>query len=44
VRIESAGGGGFGDPAERAPAAIADDVRRGYVSAAAAKRDYGWEA
>jgi N-methylhydantoinase B/oxoprolinase/acetone carboxylase alpha subunit len=35
------GGGGLGDPAERDPALVAEDVREGYVSAAAAERDYG---
>jgi len=35
------GGGGFGDPAGRDPALVAEDVREGYVSAAAAARDYG---
>lgn len=41
VRIELPGGGGFGPPAERDPAAVLDDVRGGYVSAEAAARDYG---
>jgi N-methylhydantoinase B len=40
VRAYSGGGGGFGDPLERAPAAVATDVKRGYVSAAAAKERY----
>jgi N-methylhydantoinase B/oxoprolinase/acetone carboxylase alpha subunit len=35
------GGGGIGDPAERDPALVAEDVREGYVSAANAARDYG---
>jgi N-methylhydantoinase B len=37
----TAGGGGFGDPAARDPAAVADDIAKGYVSPAAALRDYG---
>jgi N-methylhydantoinase B len=37
----TAGGGGFGDPHARDPAAIADDVAKGYVSVEAARRDYG---
>ncbi|HVQ77844.1 MAG TPA: hydantoinase B/oxoprolinase family protein, partial [Candidatus Binatia bacterium] len=41
VRIMTGGGGGFGPPAARDPEAVAHDVREGYVSAAAAKRDYG---
>jgi len=34
VIMQSSGGGGFGDPAERAPSALADDVADGYVTAA----------
>ncbi|TQM13744.1 hydantoinase B/oxoprolinase family protein [Pseudonocardia kunmingensis] len=37
----SAGGGGFGDPLERDPAAVVEDVVDGYVSVARAARDYG---
>jgi N-methylhydantoinase B len=40
VRLETPGGGGFGDPAERDPARVVRDVRLGYVSRAAARRDY----
>jgi N-methylhydantoinase B len=39
--IESGGGGGFGDPLERDPRLVAEDVRLGYVSDVAAGRDYG---
>jgi N-methylhydantoinase B len=42
VRIMTGGGGGYGPPAERDPAAVLRDVREGYVSAPAARRDYGW--
>jgi N-methylhydantoinase B len=42
VRIESPGGGGFGDPRERDPARVARDVRMGYLTAEAARRDYGF--
>ncbi len=35
------GGAGFGDPRDRDPALVREDVREGYVSAAAARRDYG---
>jgi N-methylhydantoinase B len=42
MRIVEAGGGGFGDPKARSPAAIAEDVAQGYVSAAAAREIYGW--
>ena len=37
VRLETPGGGGFGNPAERDPAKIARDVRLGYVTAEAAQ-------
>jgi N-methylhydantoinase B len=40
VRLETPGGGGFGDPKERDPARIARDLRLGYVTAEAAVRDY----
>ena len=35
------GGGGLGDPAERDPELVVEDVREGYVGAEAAERDYG---
>jgi N-methylhydantoinase B len=38
---ETAGGGGWGDPFDRDPDAVLADVRRGFVSAEAARRDYG---
>jgi N-methylhydantoinase B len=41
VRLESPGGGGWGDPKRRDPQRVARDVRLGYVSAAAAARNYG---
>jgi len=41
VRILTGGGGGFGPPAERDRDAIGRDVSEGYVSAEAARRDYG---
>jgi N-methylhydantoinase B len=39
--IEMPGGGGMGPAAERDPEAVRRDVRLGYLSAAAAKREYG---
>ena len=42
MRIVEAGGGGFGDPAARARAAVAEDVAQGYVSRQAARDIYGW--
>jgi N-methylhydantoinase B len=41
VRLESPGGGGFGDPLQRDAVLVARDVRLGYVSAESARRDYG---
>lgn len=38
---ESTGGGGYGDPLEREPHLVREDVLNGYVSAHAAARDYG---
>ena len=37
----SAGGGGLGDPLERDPAQVLEDVIDGYVTAKGAERDYG---
>lgn len=41
VRMESTGGGGWGDPFEREPWRVRQDVLGGFVSVEAAKRDYG---
>ena len=41
LRVEFAGGGGWGDPCERDVARVRDDVARGYVSLASAREDYG---
>jgi 5-oxoprolinase (ATP-hydrolysing) len=41
VELTLAGGAGYGDPAERDQALLARDVAMGFVSAAAARRDYG---
>jgi len=38
--IRSSGGGGWGDPLERDPTAVLDDVRNGYVSPEAAEQVY----
>jgi N-methylhydantoinase B len=37
----TAGGGGFGDPLERDPALVAEDVKDDYVSVERAAKDYG---
>jgi N-methylhydantoinase B len=41
--LQSAGGGGYGDPKKRDRASLARDIAEGYVSAASAARDYGNE-
>lgn len=41
LEIRSAGGGGRGNPLEREPARVVQDVVRGYVSVGAASNDYG---
>ena len=44
IRIRTAGGGGFGEPAERNCAAIENDLAEGYVSPDRADKDYGYRA
>jgi N-methylhydantoinase B len=39
--LRTGGGGGFGDPLERDPKRVRDDVLDGYVSREAAEKDYG---
>jgi N-methylhydantoinase B len=41
VLIETSGGGGFGDPLERAPERVMADVAEGYISTGAAEARYG---
>ena len=41
LQIDSGGGGGYGDPHRRPRSRVAEDVHEGYVSRAAAIRDYG---
>ncbi len=41
ISFYSAGGGGYGDPFQRDPAAVQKDVRYGYVSIEKAREDYG---
>ena len=41
VRLESPGGGGYGDPKKRDRAAVRRDVANGYVSPEAARETYG---
>ena len=39
--LELPGGGGYGDPRQRAPSRVADDVRLGLVSPDVARQEYG---
>lgn len=41
IRFERSGGAGYGPPRQRAPEAVREDVRNGYVSRAAAASIYG---
>jgi N-methylhydantoinase B len=41
LRMEQAGGGGYGDPMTRPAELVLRDVREGYVSPAAARAEYG---
>ena len=41
VRLETPGGGGWGDPMQRDPGRVARDVRQGLITPAAAAADYG---
>ncbi|MFN3847374.1 MAG: hydantoinase B/oxoprolinase family protein [Paracoccaceae bacterium] len=43
VRVRTPGGGGFGDPAQRDPALIAEDVRLGRYSAEQAHKLWNWQ-
>jgi N-methylhydantoinase B/oxoprolinase/acetone carboxylase alpha subunit len=43
LRLVSPGGGGYGDPRERQRELIVNDIRQGYVSLAAAEREYGYK-
>jgi N-methylhydantoinase B len=40
-RYEQAGAGGWGDPLQREPARVLNDVRNGYVSVEMAREEYG---
>jgi N-methylhydantoinase B len=40
-KLETPGGGGLGDPFEREPKKVLEDVVQGYVSPQRAERDYG---
>ena len=42
LRVETAGGGGFGAAAQRDRAAVETDLADGKVSREAARKCYGW--
>jgi N-methylhydantoinase B len=42
IELMDAGGGGYGDPAKRDPRRIEDDIAQGFLTTAAAARDYGY--
>ena len=44
IRLATATGGGWGDPAERDAARVRDDLRDGFITAEVARRVYGVEA
>ncbi|MBR0671643.1 hydantoinase B/oxoprolinase family protein [Neoroseomonas soli] len=44
VRLETPGGGGWGPPAQRDPEKVRRDLRLGFITPAAARRDYGVES
>ena len=41
LRVETGGGGGWGDPRARPVEAVLQDVKQGYITPKAARRDYG---
>ena len=43
LHLDAPGSGGFGPPDERDPAQVQEDILDGYVTAQAARRDYGVE-
>ncbi|MBM3482393.1 MAG: hydantoinase B/oxoprolinase family protein [Alphaproteobacteria bacterium] len=42
VRLEVSGGGGYGDPRSRDRTMVEEDLREGFVTRDAARRDYGY--
>ncbi len=43
IRVITGNGGGYGDPRNRAPGAVAMDVKNGLISAERAREVYGWK-
>lgn len=44
LELLDAGGGGYGEPCRRDPRRIAEDIAQGFLTPAAAERDYGYRA
>ena len=44
IRFQTPGGGGWGEPSERAQEAVAEDLAEGYISRKTAREVYGLEA
>jgi N-methylhydantoinase B len=42
LTVELPGGGGYGDPRQRDPRLVEEDLHGGYISEEAAVRDYGF--
>jgi N-methylhydantoinase B len=42
IRLWTPGGGGYGDPRERDPALIEEDLEEGYISPESARQNYGY--
>ncbi len=42
MHLQSAGGGGCGDPGERDPARVAADLKDGYITESGARENYGF--
>jgi N-methylhydantoinase B len=43
IQLDSAGGGGLGDPRQRPRELVAEDVRQGFVSPQMARQLYGYD-
>ncbi|MFM9888107.1 MAG: hydantoinase B/oxoprolinase family protein [Burkholderiales bacterium] len=43
VWLQSAGGGGYGEPSARDPKLVERDLRDGYITPEFARREYGWK-
>jgi len=43
ISVKAPGGGGFGNPKQRDPRAVVEDILEGYISVDQAKADYGYD-